>query len=685
MISKNIKLSPEFKIQTTKAIASIVVFVLVYMLIFIIAIAITALCVYGGIMIAITIPRLFGIALGIGLASLGFLVLFFLLKFLFKSNRIDRSHLHEITKDDQPELFRLISEIVEDVGTSFPKKVYLSADVNASVFYDSSFWSMFFPVKKNLQIGLGLVNSTRKEELKAILAHEFGHFSQRTMKVGSYVYNVNQIIFNMLNDNDSYNKIIRSWADASGYFSIFVAIAVKIVEGIQWVLRIMYSLVNKSYLALSREMEFHADEIAANVTGYEPLKNSLLRMNLADYSFNSVLSFYEGKISENLKSKNVFREQEYIMNFLAKEDELPIINCLPNVTLKEFNRFNKSKLVIENQWTSHPSTEERIKRLEKTDIVLKNKEHSLANEIFDNIIEVQERLTSRMFEKLEYKESPKLNPIENFKLEFEKEFSKNTFSKIFNGYYDDKNPIPFDINESMVEGAQKSIEDLFSSKMVNLVYSAIALESDIEGIKRIAYKTFKIKTFDYDGKKYKQKESNALIVRLQEELKQRYEEIKQNDIRVFHFFEQAEKIAGNIGQLRGVYSKLLEYEDKYNSKFEVFTKLSEKLQFVNFTTPFDQIKSNFRGIKSLESELKDGIKQVSGSNIYTSEITKEMRDNFESYISEELEYFGHERYFDKNLEVLFTSLNNYGYLLSRGYFLNKKELLDYKVSIIGKS
>ena len=47
------------------------------------------------------------------------------------------------------------------------------------------------------------------QEFKAILAHEFGHFSQRSMKVGSYVYYVNQVIFNMLYDNDSFDKMIQ--------------------------------------------------------------------------------------------------------------------------------------------------------------------------------------------------------------------------------------------------------------------------------------------------------------------------------------------------------------------------------------------------------------------------------------------------------------------------------------------
>lgn len=142
---------------------------------------------------------------------------------------------------------------------------------------------------------MGLVNTVTESELKAILAHAFGHFSQKTMKLGSYVYNVNQVIFNLLYENESYEKIIQRWADVSGYFSVFVVLAVKISEGIKWVLRKLYAVVNKNYMGLSREMEFHADEIAASVTGFEHLKSSLLRMTLAEHSFNRVLTFMRAK------------------------------------------------------------------------------------------------------------------------------------------------------------------------------------------------------------------------------------------------------------------------------------------------------------------------------------------------------------------------------------------------------
>lgn len=685
MNKKEVQLSPEFKSHTTKAITSILVFFIVYFLIFALALGLTALCAYGGVMLIIAYPRLITVALGIGLASLGFLVIVFLLKFIFKGNKIDRSHLFEITEKSEPVLFKMIHQIVEEVGTSFPKKIYLSTEVNASVFYDSNFWSMFLPIKKNLMIGLGLVNTINKDELKAILSHEFGHFSQKTMKVGSYVYNVNQIIFNMLYDNDSYDTMIQRWANASGYFTIFVIIAVNIVEGIQWILKKMYEFVNKNYMGLSREMEFHADEIAANVTGYKPLKNSLLRMKLADHSFNSVLSFYDGKISENIKSENVFKEQFYLLNHIAKKDNIPLINGLPNVTLGDLNKFNKSKLVIKDQWASHPSTEDRIAKLEKTNLVNNDKENSLANELFQDVSKLQMKLTDKMFMEVKYESTPNSYSLENFKTEYEKEYVKNTFSKSFNGYYDNKNPIQFDFNEINTAKKSLSLDDLFNNKNVTLNYEGEALQNDIDTIKQISDKTLKVKTFDYDGKKYNQKDSGSLLVKLQDELKFINNSIKENDISIFQFFQKSEQTLNKTSKIVQLYKDFFEFDKEYDANFDVYTKLSDKLQFINFTTPTDQIKTNFNDAKHLEFRLKENIKQMMSDNKYSSEITNEIKENFDTYLSKDWQYFGNETYFDQSLEMLFSSLNNYVYLLSRGYFLHKKELLDYKVSLLEKT
>ena len=75
---------------------------------------------------------------------------------------------------------------------------------------------------------MGLINSVTHDELKAILAHEFGHFSQKSMKVGSYVYHVNHIIYNLLYDNGSYDVMVQKLANVSSYFVLFITIAIKI-------------------------------------------------------------------------------------------------------------------------------------------------------------------------------------------------------------------------------------------------------------------------------------------------------------------------------------------------------------------------------------------------------------------------------------------------------------------------
>ncbi|WP_148230673.1 hypothetical protein [Chitinophaga pinensis] len=64
---------------------------------------------------------------GLGLLVLGGAVVFFMVKFVFT-----------VSKDEKEARVE-----TNETNTRFPKKIYLSQDVNACVFYHSSFWSMF--------------------------------------------------------------------------------------------------------------------------------------------------------------------------------------------------------------------------------------------------------------------------------------------------------------------------------------------------------------------------------------------------------------------------------------------------------------------------------------------------------------------------------------------------------------
>lgn len=675
----NVQVSNNFKKMTSQAIFAIGTFILVYLALLVLAIGLTVLSTYLGLALIVAIPKFITIVLGIGLASLGFLVLIFLFKFLFKKHQIDRSHLIEITRDDEPKLFQFIEEIVNEVETDFPKKIYLSSEVNACVFYDSSFWSMFFPIRKNLQIGLGLVNTISEQEFKAILAHEFGHFSQRSMKVGSYVYNVNQVIFNMLYDNESFDNMIQQWANISGYFSIFVIIAVKIIEGIQWILRKMYEFVNVSYMALSREMEFHADEVAANVAGYLPLKESLLRISLADYSYNSVLSFYNKKLTDNYKSRNIYAEQYFVMNFLAKENAIAIKNNLPLVDELDLNKYNKSKLNIKDQWASHPSTEDRIRALEKLNIIKENSNNNPAIQLFSSPKVIEENITEKLFSSVQYENEINSLTLQKFQEEFTEMYNKNNFAKAYNGYYDDKNILLFDVESITNFEQEETMETLFSKEKVDMVYEYIALENDKNVLTSISNKEYAIKTFDYDGQKYKADETAILIDKLDKALANMQAKVMENDINIYKFFYKKAQSKQNEGELKRKYLDFFKMDKESDQQIELYQNLSAATSFISVVTTFEQIEANFINLASLERELKKGIKALLENELLETEMTKPIKENFETYLSRDWIYFANENYNNENLQIFFAAVNDYNYCNARNYFLKKKELLNYQV------
>ena len=675
-----IQVSKEFKKKSSSAILSIILFIIVYILLFLSAIALTLGCVAAGIFLIAAKPMFFTLMIGAGLAGFGIMISYFLIKFLFKKHINDRSSLTEIKHTDEPQLFAMIDEIVKEAGTDFPKKVYLTYDVNASVFYDSSFWSMFLPIKKNLIIGLGLVNACTKQELKAILAHEFGHFSQRSMKVGSYVYNVNQIIFNLVNDDESYRKAIEGWANASGYFAIFAMLAFKVTQGIKWILSKMYSFVNIRHMALSREMEFHADEVAANIAGSKALEESLLRLDLAANSYNNVISFYDGKITDSKTSKNIYREQFFVMNFLARESEIETKNNLPFIKIEETGLFNKSKLVIENQWASHPSTEDRVARLQQLNIS-KQSDNNSARLLFKNIETTEEKLTSKLFSQVQYDHPSSELSFDNFRNEFENNYNKNSFDRIFNGYYDNKNPNTFNQTISNPSETNITFDDLFSKEKIELVYTLIALENDKEIIKSIADKTYPIKTFDYDGKKYKSQEAKTLIPKLENQIKTLNEEITQNDINIYHYFVGLAKTQNMEYEMRNQFFEFYEYDKVYEEKFNLFTELSKALDFVSTTKPFEQIKKNFFNLKPLETKLKAELKDILSNPFLNEEINENNRKDLQFYIDNDLLYFNQNQYMEHHLQQLFFAVNSFHFYIGRKYFLMKKELLNKMASL----
>jgi hypothetical protein len=79
--------------------------------------------------------------------------------------------LVEVREVDQPALFAFLRRLCEELKAPFPDRVYLSPEVNAAMFARTSIVSLF-SARRNLLIGLGLVNVLNLTGFKAVLAHE---------------------------------------------------------------------------------------------------------------------------------------------------------------------------------------------------------------------------------------------------------------------------------------------------------------------------------------------------------------------------------------------------------------------------------------------------------------------------------------------------------------------------------
>ena len=545
--------SDAFRSQVRGVVIAIIAFVFTYFLMVSLSLGLLWYCFKIGMVIIMTLRGIWGLILGLGLMMMGLMVVFFLLKFLFASADEGGSNGVEIQESDDPQLFAFIGKVAEEVGTHFPKKVFLIPDVNASVFYSSSFWSLFFPTRKNLNIGLGLVNSLNSSEFKAVLAHEFGHFSQKSMRLGSYVYYVNQVIFNMLYRNNGWVATADAIASVHVFFGLMVQGAVFIVQFIQWVLRGMYSIINRQYLRLSREMEFHADAIAASVAGGNNAAQALRQVEVGSINYQRTIDKCNELLSTQTAPLNFYAGQRAAAAHFATVNNLPLRQGLPVIDQQFRENQQPTRVVFTNQWASHPTTDEREGKLLGLGIDVPVVE-TPAWAIFQNPERWQKELTNYIYKDVD----AQVGNIDDqtFANSLTQEDSQRQFPKIYNHYYDghmmaDPDLVALEENTAPKVLTTSEIKVFFEE---NLDLKIDAIVNDVQIISAIAEGNIDTKTFDFDGQKFEKERAHEVMSQLAKEKTAAEKERDQRDQEITHAF-YAHALAEHPGRLSELLAK----------------------------------------------------------------------------------------------------------------------------------
>jgi Zn-dependent protease with chaperone function len=675
-----LKPNNEYKNEAIKVTASILFFAIIYLTLVFLAVVLAGFVSFIGIRIILFKPIFITIMLGFGLIGLGLMVIFFLIKFIFTSRKIDRSGYREIKREEFPELFGYIENIAAETKTPFPKKIYLSQDVNASVFYDSSFLSMFFPVRKNLLIGLGFVNSVNLSEFKAVIAHEFGHFSQHSMRLGSYVFNTNKIIYNMLYENDGYAKTLDSWAEASGYFAIFARLTVKIVELIQFVLKKVYIIVNKSNMSLSRQMEHHADSVSAFVSGPNHIISALKRLEIGDNCYQILISKYESWIPESYKPDNLFEHHRELLRHFAEELGYGTENGLPRP--ESNNKYSqKSRIVFKDQWSSHPSTDEREKYLKNLPFVAMETYHESPWILFGNTEKISREMTQSLFAQVKYKDEPIIMNLEIFTEKYYSNFQKFSFNKKYNGFYDNRRIYNPGLNELQHEPAPHShFDELFREENIVVPRQLEAVSTDIHLLK--SFENSDIKTFDFEGNKYRKADIPNILKQLETENENLKKQLELLDTEILRFFISRCKDCDREKVLE-LYSRYFTISKESEEALEQYNKLYITLNPIySSRLPYEESRRIIYDVKEIERNIKQHFLQLLPELIDEKYLEDQKAEKVKKYLFQEREYLDIHGFNETELNVLHEAMDIYATALFEREFTAKKNVLEKQLEIL---
>ncbi|HTF80501.1 MAG TPA: hypothetical protein VL947_02205, partial [Cytophagales bacterium] len=372
----------------------------------------------------------------------------------------------------------------------------------------------------------------------------------------------------------------------------------------------------------------------------------------------------------------------YAMQVLAKINNIRFEHDLPQILLTDSSKLNHTHIVVKDQWASHPSTPDRVARLQRLAKTAHISNASAWN-YFADPEKVQRQQTALLFSNSSLKDAPNLS-LQEFKVQYQNQIDHYSFDPAYQDFYDQRNPEPFDLAQAIdqADGQTASqVTDIFNDTTQELSHVQLGLERDILLLEHIAGPENTIQTFDYKGKKYKSSEATSLAGVLKHEKKEVDIQIKQVDIAAFQFFYKLAKIQNKENLLSDTYIAYFENLEKFKSDTLQYTELLQLCGFMQYTTTIPEIKSNMARVYTKEAIIKERLTQLLENPALEKVIDVETKQEVQRYLTKRWEYFGHDTYYEGTLHMMYRSVDAFYRLSQEQSFLEKKKLLSLQMDL----
>jgi len=236
-----------------------------------------------------------------------------------------------VQRADAPELWQLVEDVARKLGTRPIDAIYVTPGVDIAVYEKGSILQKLRGgSRRNLILGMGVLPALTQGQLAAILAHEYGHFSNQDTAGGDMAYQVQaslQQLAERLAQGGAAQVYNPVWLFVMVYHRIFLRVT----------------------LGASRLQEVLADRYAAIAYGSQNFIEGLRAVIRQGIAF---------PLRANHELRESFERKQSVHNLY----DLPSVESLQGELDKQLDEIMMRPTSV---YDSHPAPQERIKWVER--------------------------------------------------------------------------------------------------------------------------------------------------------------------------------------------------------------------------------------------------------------------------------------------------------------------------------
>lgn len=276
-----------------------------------------------------------------------------------------------LEREGHPRLFEELESIARATDQAMPAEVFLVPDVNAWVSERGG--TMGFGARRVMGLGLPLLQVLSVSELRAVLAHEFGHYYGGDTRLGPWLYKTRAAIGRTLHGLGESSLVQKPF---EWYANMFL----RVTHG------------------ASRAQEFAADALAARVVGASALQMGLRKIHGAAQAFRP---YWEGEVAPVLMEGFRPPVADGFARFIARPMVAKAMASSVDAAMKE---------AVTDPYDTHPPMAERIAAVEGVALEAGPRDDRPAISLLSNVGEMEERMLSFLAAKTEA--SARLVPVD---------------------------------------------------------------------------------------------------------------------------------------------------------------------------------------------------------------------------------------------------------------------------------